>query len=327
MARAHLRFVVQDREGNAIQNATVYAYQPGTTTAPYGTMYTAETGGTTATNPLTSSSTGVIEAWLDTAQLIDLKVTDNADAAYIAESGALSSWTEFTVEDIQVGGGASSDLAGGSTSPVGFVVESNSTTVVPFAIQVNNGDGNGTVQVFSVENNNPGPYDMNIRNATLTFGSTDTAEQKYNLPVVQWRAPTGTTGNFIQIFQPGSTTSIVFRVNNAGTTVIGSGGLATNALQVTTFGDANPVLNVLSAGGIEWGAGGASAVDVSLSRSAANVLSLGANDGIKTGTAADHASLPAATGYAAGTQFWCTEHLQPIWSNATVWVEADGTNH
>ncbi len=326
MARAHLRFVVQDREGNAIQNAAVYAYQPGTTTAPYGTMYTAETAGSSTTNPLLSNSTGVIEAWLDTAQLVDLKVTDNTDAAYVAESGTLSSWTEFTVEDVSISGGAASDIALSATGPVGFVVESNSVDVSPFAVQLNNGDGNGTVRIFDVENNNPGPADINIRNSNVTVGSIDSAEQLYGIGPMQFRAVSGATGNFIQAYNPGSTTTIVFRVNNAGTTVIASGGLATNALQVKTYADTQPVLNVLSTGGIEWGVGGSTAVDVSLSRSAANVLALGSNDALKTG-AAVHGSLPAATGYAAGSQFYCTTDKQPLWSDGSVWVEADGTNH
>ena len=328
MARAHLRFTVTDASGQAIQNATVYVYRPGTTTAPYGTMYTAETAGSTQTNPLTSDSKGTIEAWLDTAQLVDLKVTSNSGAAYyVTSSQTTLSFSDFTVEDVPVRAGAASDIAQSATGAVGFTVESHSTDVSPFAVQIDNGDGNGTVRIFDIENNNPGPADINIRNSNITVGSTDGAEQLYGIGPLQFRAVAGATGNYIQVYNPGSTETIVFRVNNAGTTVIASGGLATNALQVKTFADAQPVLNILSTGGLQFGPGGSTAVDTTLIRGAANVIELGSDDGLKTGGAATHAALPAATGYAAGTQLYCTEHKQPIWSDASVWVEADGTNH
>jgi hypothetical protein len=40
-----------------------------------------------------------------------------------------------------------------------------------------------------------------------------------------------------------------------------------------------------------------------------------------------HASLPAASGYASGTQYYCSGHKQPIWSDGISWYEADGTVH
>jgi hypothetical protein len=40
-----------------------------------------------------------------------------------------------------------------------------------------------------------------------------------------------------------------------------------------------------------------------------------------------HASLPAASGYASGTQYYCSGHKQPIWSDGSSWYEADGTVH
>jgi hypothetical protein len=74
-----------------------------------------------------------------------------------------------------------------------------------------------------------------------------------------------------------------------------------------------------------WGPG-TGAYDTTIERSAANVVALGSNDALKTGVAA-HGSLPAATGYAAGSQFYCTTDSQPLWSNGTTWREADGTEH
>jgi hypothetical protein len=77
---------------------------------------------------------------------------------------------------------------------------------------------------------------------------------------------------------------------------------------------------------IGWQSAEHAEVDVIMSRSAANVVSMAAGDSLRhPGTV--HASLPAATGFAAGSQFYCTGHKQPIWSDGTDWYEADGTTH
>src|SRR5688500_6756840 len=99
MARAHLYYVVTDRSRNVNQNDSVDVYQIGTTT-PVATagMYTTRTGGTNATNPLISDERGVIEAWLTTAQTVELRVTDNSDTAYLPnDPSQLKTWTPFTV--------------------------------------------------------------------------------------------------------------------------------------------------------------------------------------------------------------------------------------
>lgn len=101
LSRRHWRFVVRDQYGYAIQNALVYVYQPGTTTAFSGSAYDAASGGNAVTNPLTTNSQGEVEAWFDTDQEIDVFVTDNTDAAYRAVNGPTStiSFTAFTERD------------------------------------------------------------------------------------------------------------------------------------------------------------------------------------------------------------------------------------
>lgn len=94
----------------------------------------------------------------------------------------------------------------------------------------------------------------------------------------------------------------------------------------TTGSDANPGLQLSKTNGLQLGAGGGSALDVQITRAAANELAMGANDGFRTGQSI-HGSLPAAGNYNAGTQFFCTTDKQPLWSDGSVWVEADGTNH
>jgi hypothetical protein len=100
-ARRHWRFVVRDQYGFVIQNAQVFVYQPGTTTAFTGTAYDAASGGSPVTNPFTTNAYGEVEAWFDTAQVVDVLVTDNTNAAYRATGGplALVDFTSFTEKD------------------------------------------------------------------------------------------------------------------------------------------------------------------------------------------------------------------------------------
>ena len=74
-----------------------------------------------------------------------------------------------------------------------------------------------------------------------------------------------------------------------------------------------------------FGSGAASA-DVQLSRGAAKTLTQQSDNAFQTGKAA-HGSLPVATAYPAGAQYYCSSDKQPLWSDGTNWVEADGTNH
>ena len=90
MARSHLRYVIRDSAGNVIQNAAANVFQPGTTTAVTG-MFNAKTGGSALSNPLISNAQGEVEAWLTTAQSVDLQVTDNNDTAFIpGQAGTIS---------------------------------------------------------------------------------------------------------------------------------------------------------------------------------------------------------------------------------------------
>lgn len=100
-ARRHWRFVVRDQYGYVIQNAQVFVYQPGTTTAFTGTAYDAASGGSPVTNPFVTNSQGEVEAWFDTAQVVDVLVTDNSNTAYRAVDGAAATvdFSSFTEKD------------------------------------------------------------------------------------------------------------------------------------------------------------------------------------------------------------------------------------
>lgn len=100
-ARRHWRFVVRDQYGFVIQNAQVFVYQPGTTTVFTGTAYDAASGGAAVTNPFITNAFGEVEAWFDTAQVVDVLVTDNSNLAYRAVGGVAdtANFPSFTEKD------------------------------------------------------------------------------------------------------------------------------------------------------------------------------------------------------------------------------------
>lgn len=100
MARSQMRHNVKDTAGNVIQNALCYVYETGTVTA-VDDMFAAATGGAAITT-LTSNAQGDIEAWFDEARVVDIKVSDNTDAAYYpSQPTNLLAWADFT-ETVQV---------------------------------------------------------------------------------------------------------------------------------------------------------------------------------------------------------------------------------
>ena len=127
-ARRHWRFVVRDQYGFVIQNAKVNVYLPGTTTVFTGTAYDAASGGGTVTNPFTTNAFGEVEAWFDTAQVVDVQVDDNTNLAYRAVGGASATvdFSTFTEkDDIYVSAsdqvsqdfGEAGDIAAGLVNP------------------------------------------------------------------------------------------------------------------------------------------------------------------------------------------------------------------
>jgi hypothetical protein len=93
--RSVLTDVVLDTSGDAIQGAKVYFFAEGTgviasePTAPHGTaisgsFYAANSGGVALTNPITTDIHGRWRAYFDTAQRVDVGVSDNNHTAVIA---------------------------------------------------------------------------------------------------------------------------------------------------------------------------------------------------------------------------------------------------
>lgn len=205
-------------------------------------------------------------------------------------------------------------------------IRSEDPTIPPLEVAGDNGDGNGLRELFSIENNNPGPPDGNFRNMTLKVGDTNPAVQKHGIGPLRFFSRSGDSGNYWAAYLPGSSTVVVAYLSAGGSLVLNVGGVSSNAIVVQTFGDANAKYIVKEDGKLFWGPGGGTAVDVSLERSAANVLSMGAGDALRhPGTS--HGSLPAASGYAAGSQTYCITDKQPLWSDGSAWYEADGSAH
>lgn len=95
------------------------------------------------------------------------------------------------------------------------------------------------------------------------------------------------------------------------------------ALATRVSGDTQDRFLVQANGSHSWGPGGGTATDLSLSRSAASVLALGADDCLVTGKNAT-GSRPSASAVGQGAQFYDTTLNKPIWSTGSAWVDASG---
>ena len=87
--------------------------------------------------------------------------------------------------------------------------------------------------------------------------------------------------------------------------------------------EANERFSIDNNGIMRWGAGGASATDVSLFRTTANVLETGTDDCLKVGRNTT-ANRPNAVTVGDGAQFYDTTLNKPIWSDGTNWRDAAG---
>lgn len=150
--------------------------------------------------------------------------------------------------------------------------------------------------VSAIAGTNPMHARINEGDSNLFFGNTYLMNGATGTPT---REVTGSssTGNRL-LFESSDGT---FTDNGTTTTIIVSSGSVASSLL--------------------FGAAG----DVQLSRTAASVLSLGADDVIRTGRNVT-ASRPSASTVGAGAMFFDTTLAKPIWSDGTNWKDATGTN-
>jgi hypothetical protein len=128
--RAHLRFILRDQYGNAIQNARVDIYQPGTDTPFLGTAYDSQTGGNAVTNPFYTNAQGEVEAYFDTYQWVDLEVSDNLGTAKQVPFDKAITFSTFRERHFlfRVEAGEEADIAGAPSSPYTTVAASAGAT-------------------------------------------------------------------------------------------------------------------------------------------------------------------------------------------------------
>jgi Pectate lyase superfamily protein len=96
-----------------------------------------------------------------------------------------------------------------------------------------------------------------------------------------------------------------------------------NWLRLRRGTEANDRLAASDTGQLAWGSGSASA-DVTLERTAAGTIGVGAGHAIKTGRAVT-GSRPSASTVGEGAMFYDTTLDKPIWSDGTNWKDATGT--
>lgn len=88
----------------------------------------------------------------------------------------------------------------------------------PLNVSVDTGDGRGLRPRLTVENNlNQAIIDLNLRDAAVRYGSVDagtSAEVSQN-----FYCPAGTYYQPIRVFSPGSSTTVVWRLNSNGSVV------------------------------------------------------------------------------------------------------------
>mgnify|MGYP001581750910 CR=1 FL=1 len=137
-----MRFTVRDEVGKASQNALCYVNETATTTA-VDDMFAAASGGSAITT-LTSNSQGEIVGWFDESRTVDIKVTDNTDAAfYVVQPAIPLSFTDIS-ETIQVQASATNVAV---ASPSG--VAATDSAAIQAAIDAVVTAGGGTIELRS----------------------------------------------------------------------------------------------------------------------------------------------------------------------------------
>ena len=150
-----------------------------------------------------------------------------------------------------------------------------------FVVEVDTGDGEGYLERFSIENNPSQPnVDINFRNASIDVGTADAAVTPSNSALVFKSA--NTHQELIVIRQLDSNTSVAFSLSNRGQMLQNAGNLVSVPFKLSVAGDANARFQWTEFGALQWGVGGATAVDARLEREVGGVkITSGATFGIR----------------------------------------------
>ena len=130
--------------------------------------------------------------------------------------------------------------------------------------------GAGLLTRLVIENNAIEPVDMSLREVVLSLGLSTRPGVSFNFYTNAFYTP-------INIYRSGSTSIVNWQLNSSGAMTSAVGGVASSAWDVKVAGEANSRFNVDEFGKLSWGAGGASALDTILQRSAAGILKIDNN--------------------------------------------------
>lgn len=93
--RSHIRYIARLQNSHVVQNAAIELFAYGTENPV--AMFDAPVGGAALANPLITNEQGEAEAWLDVAQTVTVRISDNDDQAFDPlDAGVTLSFAPFT---------------------------------------------------------------------------------------------------------------------------------------------------------------------------------------------------------------------------------------
>jgi hypothetical protein len=207
-----------------------------------------------------------------------------------------------------------------------LTVFNSSNSIHSFGVWSDNGTG-GTLQRFIVENTagGDGVTDVNFRNATVNYGSDDSAVSANGVSAF-WFSPLGTSAyHVLRVYDDGEDAQgdVTLTIGNQGNINSFGRGKASQIFKICDFSDqsaANCRFILTEDGAMLWGGG--SSQDVTLSRSAAGTLRVSAGDAI--GSAPSNTP-PTCAAAVEGAMYYDDSMSEPCFCDGTNWVTFDGT--
>jgi hypothetical protein len=233
-------------------------------------------------------------------------------------------WLRDTLTDIVIDSAIEANGREGIGQPSGSVTDLTIRGVI-WGNGLSNTDGTAAT-AGSVDGVNLAGSGTRLRFNATSGG----AQQRYGLRTVStWshvtlaagaRFPSNTTGA-LSMSDDYSTRSVAS--SDGGPWRIGRAATGDTALATRITGDSVDRYSFRQDGRMQWSSG-AAAIDVTLERTAAGTVGVGAGHAIRTGRAVT-ASRPSASTVGSGAMFYDTTLSKPIWSDGTTWKDATGT--
>lgn len=173
--------------------------------------------------------------------------------------------------------------AGLQTKLGGLALEVTGAESIAFDVSADNGaPGIGLRSRIHLENNQDATdlIDLNFRQVSINIGDKD--PDASTAVSFDFYVPTGASSPRLRFWRPGDssgfgTSALSLAIGAEGDLNVYVGGRASYGLRIATWGQANPKFEVSETGKISIGPGGATAMDVSIERTAANILAVNAS--------------------------------------------------